>query len=274
VGGVVLLIAGIVSGGTNSTHTSSASQHAQNTPTQTQPQPAPPKPVSLAVTTPSNGTTVRAPSVVVAGTTEPGAKVFVGDKAVHVDSGGAWKTTVQLHVGANRISIGADHPPGTSSAIDLTITRQLTRAEKAQIAAAQRKAAAQRAAAQRRRAAAQAQRAAAARQAFINGAKTIPYNQLIKNPEQYAGTPVAYHGQIFQVQESGGMGVVLLSVTDEGYGMWTDNICVNYFQHIKSAKNDIITVYGKVVGMKTYTSQAGYDISIPEIDAKYIVERG
>ena len=70
------------------------------------------------------------------------------------------------------------------------------------------------------------------------------------------------------------MGSLLLSVTDEGYGLWTDEIFVNYSQHVASAKDDIITVYGTVVGMKTYDTQIGGSRDVPEIDAKYIDEGG
>ena len=50
---------------------------------------------------------------------------------------------------------------------------------------------------------------------------------------------------------------MLLSVTDEGYGLWTDEIWVNYFHHVASAKDDLITVYCTVIGMKTYDTQIG-----------------
>ena len=188
-------------------------------------------------------------------------------KPVPVSASGNWRARVHVNMGANSYEITASAPPNNVASRSVTLTREMTAGEKAAAAAAaaRRKAAA---------AAAATQRAATARQNFINSAKTIPYNQLIKDPESFAGQRVAYHGQIFQIQESGGSGIMLLSVTDQGYGLWTDEIWVNYNQHVASAKDDTITVYGTVLGTKTYDTQIGGSRYVPEIDAKYIVEGG
>jgi len=108
--------------------------------------------------------------------------------------------------------------------------------------------------------------------AFRAEAQTIPYNQLAKNPERYVGERVVYRGQIFQIQEAGGVGFMLLSVTDEGYGFWDDNVWINYEGTIDSAEDDIVTVYGTVVGQKTYETQIGGETFVPEIDAEFIDE--
>ena len=41
----------------------------------------------------------------------------------------------------------------------------------------------------------------ARKQEFMASAQTIDDDQLIKSPENYAGTKVKYYGQIFQIQE-------------------------------------------------------------------------
>jgi hypothetical protein len=85
------------------------------------------------------------------------------------------------------------------------------------------------------------------------------------------GTKVKYYGQIFQIQEDPlGGGIVLLSVTDEGYGFWTDEIWVNYNGKIQGAEEDFLTVYGIVVGSKSFETQIGGERYVPEINAKYI----
>ncbi|MDP9383981.1 MAG: hypothetical protein M3P50_01885 [Actinomycetota bacterium] len=104
------------------------------------------------------------------------------------------------------------------------------------------------------------------------GARTIPYNQLNKNPERYAGQSVVYRGQIFQIQEEGDSTVILLSVTDEGYGLSTDNIYVEYDRTIQPAEEDIITVYGKVVDQYSYETQIGGETYVPRIRAEIIDE--
>lgn len=110
-------------------------------------------------------------------------------------------------------------------------------------------------------------------ESFREEATTIDYNQLIKNPEAYRGEKVVYTGQILQIQESGNFGgVMLLSVTDEGYGFWTDNIWVDFEDKIGAAEEDVITVYGKITGSEEYETQIGGSTYVPKMRAKYIDE--
>ena len=168
-----------------------------------------------------------------------------GDRAAV--EGRNWTYTAQLHKGSNPFHIKATKHGYSSNALSLTVERKLSAAERAQIAAQKRA-------------------------TFIASTVTIPYKQLIKDPDRYSGEKVAYHGQIFQIQESGGSGVVLLSVTDEGYGFWTDNVWVNYDGSVRGGEGDMLTVYGTVVGNRSYETQIGGETYVPEIDAKYIAE--
>lgn len=138
---------------------------------------------------------------------------------------------------------------------------------------AQRKA---RLARQRERARIRRERAAAAEEQrrldFINSAETIPYAQLQKDPTAYVGRKVKYYGRIFQIQQEGGAGIILLSVTDEGYDFWTDEIWVNYTGNVAGAEGDFLTVYGVVRGQKSFETQIGGERYVPEIDDVYIEE--
>lgn len=107
--------------------------------------------------------------------------------------------------------------------------------------------------------------------AFREEATSIDYDQLIKNPYRYIGEKVVYTGQIFQIQEGLGS-FMLLSVTDEGYGFWTDEIWVSGFGEIESAEEDVITVYGTVTGAEEYDTQGGGSNYVPKIKAKYVDE--
>lgn len=107
--------------------------------------------------------------------------------------------------------------------------------------------------------------------AFREEATTIDYDQLIKSPYRYEGDKVVYTGQIFQIQEGFG-GFMLLSVTDEGFDFWTDEIYVTGFGHIESAEDDIITLYGIVTGAKQYATQGGGTNYVPKVKAKYVDE--
>ena len=107
---------------------------------------------------------------------------------------------------------------------------------------------------------------------FKAEASSIDYDQLAKNPEAYRGEKVVYTGQIFQIQEEEGFGFMLLSVTDEGYGFWTDNIWVNFTEPIAAAEEDVVTVYGKMTGSEEYETQIGGSTYVPRMNAKYIDE--
>jgi hypothetical protein len=108
---------------------------------------------------------------------------------------------------------------------------------------------------------------------YKRSAITIPYNQLNKDADRYHGKRVAYTGQILQIQEDGNLGgFMLLSVTNEGYGIYDDNIWVDYDHHIKSAEDDIITVYGTIKGSKSYETQIGGETYVPQMHARYVDE--
>jgi hypothetical protein len=115
------------------------------------------------------------------------------------------------------------------------------------------------------------ERKAAREAAFREEAITIDYDQLIKNPFRYVGEKVVYTGQIFQIQEGFGS-FMLLSVTDEGYGFWSDEIWVSGFGEIESAEEDMVTVYGTVTGAEEYETQIGGSRYVPKVKAKYIDE--
>ena len=69
---------------------------------------------------------------------------------------------------------------------------------------------------------------------------------------------------------AGGGGFMLLSVTDQGYDIWTDNVWVNYDHPISSAEDDIVTVWGTITGTKSYDTQIGGSTYVPEMHARYI----
>lgn len=115
------------------------------------------------------------------------------------------------------------------------------------------------------------EREAAKEAVFREEATSIDYDQLIKNPFRYNGEKVVYTGQIFQIQE-GFEPFMLLSVTDEGYGFWTDEVWVAGFGEIESAEEDLVTIYGTVTGAEEYETAIGGSNYVPKVKAKYIDE--
>ncbi len=100
-------------------------------------------------------------------------------------------------------------------------------------------------------------------------AKKVSYAELSKNPDSYKGTSVKFTGQILQILESNGQGVIRLSVTNLGYGTWSsdDVVYVTYTGHNDFVNGDVVTVYGVLQGSYTYTSQANYQITLPSMEA-------
>ena len=52
--------------------------------------------------------------------------------------------------------------------------------------------------------------------------------------------------------------IMLLAVTyDQDLDLWDDNVWVNYEGTIGSAEDDVVTVYGEIVGTRSYETQIG-----------------
>ena len=68
--------------------------------------------------------------------------------------------------------------------------------------------------------------------------------------------------------KSGDPGILRLSVTNLGYGIWDPNdvIYVTYNKATQAVQDDIVTVTGTLTGTETYTSQANYQITIPSMN--------
>lgn len=241
-----------------------ASQPADNAPAKRGTSTAESKTVALDTTDPAYGeTTVRKKRARIAGTATPGSKVAVlGADDIVVPSSGRWHTTVPVKVGSNEIPVYASMDGYESSRTEyIDITRKRTAAEVAALRA-------KRAAARARREAAAAARVAN----FKASCQSIPYGQLVKNPSKYEGEHVVYEGQIAEVQEDSGVGIMRLNVTNDGYGFWDDDVWVDYEGEIDSAEDDVVTIYGTVTGEKSYDTEIGGSRSIPQIEMRYVEE--
>lgn len=259
----LLMVIGMIAGDPNSQSKSDSAAAEAGNDTQTvdatasttpTPEPTPIPRVSLHVSRPSDATTVHAPTVRVTGRVTRGATVKVRGHEVAVTRG-RFARTVALKRGPNAIKVEARKGAMRTARQSVRVTRKLSAAERARIAA--KKAAAR----------------AAAIANYKGSATTIPYNQLNKNADRFKGKRVKYTGQILQIQEETGLGgFMLLSVTDLGYGIYDDNIWVDYDHSIRSAEDDIVTVYGTVTGSKSYDTQIGGETYVPRVHARYIEE--
>lgn len=103
------------------------------------------------------------------------------------------------------------------------------------------------------------------KQDYINGAQIYSYDEVARYPEKYQGEVVAFSGTILQVDDR-----ILLLMADDS----ADQIIYVYYNLDGSGrllKNDYITVYGKLDGLKEYTTVSGTSEKVPLINAKYIV---
>jgi hypothetical protein len=247
---VALIAVGAIVGIAISGQKSSSSSSSGDNESSSKPQA---NPLNLRLSSVHDGDVVHRDVITINGTVTPGATVRIDDRAAKV-SGQHFSRKVRLHHGANYIVLSAQAPGYQSVEESISIDRKLTGAQRAAIRERIR------------------QRMEARKQAFMTSAITVPYKQLSKNADNFAGKKVTYHGQIFQVQEDAGQSVILLSVTDQGYGFWDDNIWVDYNGTIKGGKGDMLTIYGKVTGTKTYETQIGGQTYVPEVRAKYVAE--
>ncbi len=210
-------------------------------------------------------------SVDISGTVTPGATVTIegeGDDVItpEVSPDGNWKSTVRApEIGFNFYRVVVSKEGHEDDYRGVGVDRADEQAQAARVKRERR--------AELKRRATEAKRRAQEVRKYKSSARTIPYNQLTKNADRYAGDRVKFTGQIFQIQEDGDDGgMMLLAVTDEGYDIWTDNVWVNYDRSIKSAEDDIVTVYGEIDGSRSYDTQIGGETYVPEMTAEYIEE--
>lgn len=110
---------------------------------------------------------------------------------------------------------------------------------------------------------------------YKSSCDSVAYKDIARNPDQYNGKNVKFTGKVIQVQESYGNNVVYrISVTKDEYDFWDDTVYVTYKLPEGSPnilEDDIVTFYGECKGTKSYTTVLGSKVTIPEVDAKYIV---
>lgn len=103
---------------------------------------------------------------------------------------------------------------------------------------------------------------------------SIAYKDIARNPTDYEGKLAVFRGKVIQVQEIGKSVVLRINVTQGNYGLWDDTIYVDYRRksdtESRILEDDIVTLYGEIKGIKSYTSVLGNQISIPHIKAEYI----
>lgn len=99
---------------------------------------------------------------------------------------------------------------------------------------------------------------------------SITYAHLKKNADRYAGRPWAFTGKILEISEVGGGTAARVSLDDWG----TKPVWVVSAFETDFLEHDRVYVVGYLGGSYTYTSQAGWTITIPALMARAMLKPG
>jgi hypothetical protein len=95
------------------------------------------------------------------------------------------------------------------------------------------------------------------------------YEDLMRNPDAFKSHNIALTGEVMQVQDD----VLLVQVTQDEYGFWTDIVMVYDFRinsNTNILEDDIITLYGSYQGTTDYETVMGAQKTVPLVSADYI----
>ena len=92
------------------------------------------------------------------------------------------------------------------------------------------------------------------------------YSDLLRNPDDYLGKSVHFHGKVMQALEDG----FLVEVTDKGYGIWDDIVVIAWDGKPNVIEDDIVDVYGTYTGAYTYQTAIGAQKTVPSASAKAV----
>lgn len=105
-------------------------------------------------------------------------------------------------------------------------------------------------------------------------AVTIEYDDLFRYNEEHVGKTVRYVGEVLEFKERPCLigckdndYFLRIAVTEGQYGFWDDPVWVDYVGTDRFLEDDIVTLWGVVEGLESYTALLGNDVTIPKISA-------
>lgn len=99
--------------------------------------------------------------------------------------------------------------------------------------------------------------------------EAVPYKDIARNPDDYVGVSVKFSGNVLQVMEGDGE-TDLRVATDGGYD---DVILAAYESDLidfRVLEDDMVNLYGTCMGLYTYNSTLGAEISVPLVICEHI----
>lgn len=113
------------------------------------------------------------------------------------------------------------------------------------------------------------QEAAARKQKAVANNKSITFPMLNKAADRYAGEPYYLKGEVVQALEEGNYTIMRINMTQESYG-WTDTVWVEYPDITDAVEDNIVEVYGEILGSHTYDTAIGGQMTLPAIIASEV----
>lgn len=102
-------------------------------------------------------------------------------------------------------------------------------------------------------------------------AQPIAYQALARAPRSHVGALVTMRGKVVQAAESYGHATLRIDVTRGQYDIWSDTVYVEYKRQSDSEprilEKDVVAIWGKFEGIKTYTTVLGATVQIPHVSA-------
>lgn len=107
---------------------------------------------------------------------------------------------------------------------------------------------------------------------YKKACQKVTYEDLARNPDNFAGKKIRMDGKIMQVQESGGSAVYLIQVTKDEYDLWDDIVWVNaqVDSNNRFLEDDVVRIWGEYQGIREYETVLSSQNSVPEINARYL----
>ena len=99
----------------------------------------------------------------------------------------------------------------------------------------------------------------------------VAYVKLINNIENYVGKIIRYHGKVVEITSyQDNFYSLHLATRKNAADEYQDDVIFVNFKEYSFSAGDLIEVWGMVVGLETYTSISGEEITIPGIFALHI----
>lgn len=99
----------------------------------------------------------------------------------------------------------------------------------------------------------------------------LSYGTLMRNPDERIGRRVAWRGRVEEIHDTDGGGSQL-RIALRGYGqdvLWVETLGVRAPESVEAGSR--VRFYGIITGTFTYTSQAGWNITLPAVAAVAVV---